>query len=127
MAIIFDVFRQFCQWYVVQFLFFFLSFCSSDCVCRHNPVAPATMVSATQQRHDKQHHGGGSNVGSNTPPHDTRSHDSNKMNSVAVAAVMWAAAHCCTTLSHPTATRQAAQRRHGSHRSTTCNHPTARQ
>src|SRR5712675_2156186 len=104
MAIIFDVFRQFCQWYIVQFLFFFLSFRLSDCVCRHNPVAPATTVSATQRRHDKQHHGGGSNVGSNTPLHDTRSHDSNKMNSAAAAAATRAAAHRRTTLSHPTTT-----------------------
>jgi len=71
------------------------------------------MVSATQRRHDKQHHGGGSNVGSNTPLHDTRSHDSNKMNSAAAAAATRAAAHCRMTLSHPTATRQAAQWRRG--------------
>jgi len=36
--------QQFSQWYVVQF-FFFLFFHLSDCVCRHNPVAPATTVS----------------------------------------------------------------------------------
>src|SRR5712671_2842811 len=31
---------------------FFPFFCS--CVCRHNPVAPATTVSAIQRRHSKQ-------------------------------------------------------------------------
>src|SRR5712672_1583840 len=29
-------------------LFFFFFFHSSDCVCRHNPVAPTTTVAATQ-------------------------------------------------------------------------------
>jgi len=61
-------------------------------------------VSATQWRYNKQHHGSGSNVGSNTPLHDMQSHDSNKMNSMAAAAAMRVAAHHCTTHSHPTAT-----------------------
>src|SRR5712671_1377819 len=84
--------------------FFFSFFHSSDCVCRHNPVAPTTTVSATQWQHNKQHHGGSSNVGSNTLLHNMQLHDSNKMNNTAVAAATRAAACRCTTYSHPTAT-----------------------
>src|SRR5712675_727798 len=82
-------------------LFFFFFFHSSDCVCRHNPVAPTATVAATQQRHDEHH---GSNMGSRTPLHDTQLPDSDTMSSTAAAvAAVQAAAHHCMTCNCPTA------------------------
>src|SRR5712675_3746581 len=79
--------------------FFFFFFHSSDCVCRHNPVAPTTMVAATRQRHDKHHSG---SMGSSTPLHDTQLPNSDTLSSTAaVAAAVQAAAHRCTTHNCP--------------------------
>src|SRR5712675_2418332 len=64
-------------------IFFFFFFHSSDCVCRHNPVAPAATVAATRWRHDE--HRGGS-MGSSTPLHDTQLPDSDTMSSTAAVA-----------------------------------------